>query len=422
MRRGLSGSLLCLLASAGLALAQPPSGTCCPAGDGGPGSFTLASLCDWWSPCSSCDGGYVGDPGWELRVRAEYLLWWAKDGPLDTPLVTNGRGTSVGILGQAGTRVLFGGDDLDYGEYSGGRGTFDLWLDQCQTYGIQGSTMLFGQRGDEFDVTGNAVNGLLLARPFLNANTGAEDAQLISAPGAFAGTIRIGASSQLWGAEGNVLLRLYEDCACRVELLGGARYLQLDEAIEIFERIDVLQGGLAGFVGTPLLAGDRLNLWDSFDVRNEFYGGQVGVQARYEYCNYVAQFSGKLAMGSSRELASIIGATSISITQNASGALLAQPTNIARYERNEFAVVPELGIKLGCVYKNALYLTLGWDFLYWSEVVRPGDQIDRVVNTTQVPKSLAFNDPRIGPARPINDFPSSSFWAHGLTVAAEFRY
>ena len=43
------------------------------------------------------------------------FVWWLKDSPAPTPLV------STGVLGTPGTSVLLGGRDIDTGEFPGGR-------------------------------------------------------------------------------------------------------------------------------------------------------------------------------------------------------------------------------------------------------------------------------------------------------------
>ena len=65
--------------------------------------------------------------------------------------------------------------------------------------------------------------------------------------------------------------------------------------------------------------------------------------------------------------------------------------------------------------------TVGYTFFYMSEVVRPGDQIDRVVNPTQLPTAGAFVAGTT-PTRPSFPFQSSDFWAQGLNFGLEIRY
>ncbi len=76
-------------------------------------------------------------------------------------------------------------------------------------------------------------------------------------------------------------------------------------------------------------------------------------------------------------------------------------------------MVPEIGFNVGRQVTNNIRLYVGYTFLYWSSVVRPGDQIDFVVNPTQLPTS-AGPGMLVGPARPAPLFRESDFWAQGI--------
>jgi len=91
--------------------------------------------------------------------------------------------------------------------------------------------------------TAGSLGEPLFARPFFNVQTGAEDAELIanravpSLPGLLPLTGRVTTSSfsRMWGVEGNGLRGLAEGCNYQVDLLGGFRYLRLDEGLRVGE-------------------------------------------------------------------------------------------------------------------------------------------------------------------------------------------
>jgi hypothetical protein len=63
--------------------------------------------------------------------------------------------------------------------------------------------------------------------------------------------------------------------------------------------------------------------------------------------------------------------------------------------------------------------------MYWSRVVRPGDQIDPVIDT----RLVVQNEPPILPppgvpaaTRPAFQFASSPFLVQGLTFGLEYRF
>ena len=131
----------------------------------------------------------------------------------------------------------------------------------------------------------------------------------------------------------------------------------------------------------------------------------------------------RMALGTNHQSVTIAGSTSLSGSgsasnnfANATGGLLAQRTNIGDYSRNRFAVVPELGITLGYAISPQWRATVGYTFLYWSSVVRPGDQIDRDVNPNLFPPEVT---PFTGLERPAFTFVESDLWVNGLSVGLE---
>jgi hypothetical protein len=64
---------------------------------------------------------------------------------------------------------------------------------------------------------------------------------------------------------------------------------------------------------------------------------------------------------------------------------------------------------------------VGYSFLYLSSVVRPGDQIDRVLNVTRIPNFVPGAVPS-GPLRPMPLIHDTDFWAQGINFGVEFRF
>ena len=80
--------------------------------------------------------------------------------------------------------------------------------------------------------------------------------------------------------------------------------------------------------------------------------------------------------------------------------------------------MPELGLKLGYDLTPNLRLYAGYDFLFISSVVRPGNQIDLNVNRTQVPNVFG-PQALIGPALPAPQFNPTTFWVQGFNVGLQ---
>ena len=107
------------------------------------------------------------------------------------------------------------------------------------------------------------------------------------------------------------------------------------------------------------------------------------------------------------------------IVQRQPGGLLALPgSNIGRFSKDRFAVVPEVGLNLGYQVTESVRAFVGYDFLYLSDVVRAGNQIDTRVNTNQLQRPMVAG----GPTAPAFTFNGSDFWAQGLNFGLEFRY
>ena len=90
---------------------------------------------------------------------------------------------------------------------------------------------------------------------------------------------------------------------------------------------------------------------------------------------------------------------------------------LGKYTDHEFAVVPQAELRVGRRLTDHLRCLLGYSLLYWSQVVRAGNQINTTINSTQLPAPGL--SPVSGGSIPLS---SSSFWAQGLTATLEWEY
>jgi hypothetical protein len=379
-------------------------------------------------PCATAEQA-SGAPS-RFWVKGEYLLWWIKDSQLPALITTGVPGATVlpGVLGQPGTTVLFGGGDVDSQVRSGGRFTAGLWLDNSQTIGLEGNYFFLGSRSVPFDRASNGATGSeVIARPFFDVMSGIQNAQLVAFPGIVSGEIHLSSSSRLQGAELNMTCNpCCTPCCCgcnyRVSLLGGFRYLQLDEGLGITESSQVNPALPAG---SPLFGGSTIAGSDQFDTRNSFYGGQIGAHAEIWWGRLFADVIGKVALGATNEAVDVHGTTVITspagTTSVTPAGFLASGSNSGHFTRDVFAVVPEIGINVGWQITTFLRASVGYTFLYWSSVARPGDQVDVGLSGTQLPTDTRFN-PGAGPVRPAVLLRSTDFWAQGINFALEFCY
>ncbi len=260
-----------------------------------------------------------------------------------------------------------------------------------------------------------------MGRPFFDVVAGAENSQLIAFPGLVAGTVRVTESTSLQGWEGNSVYNLFRGPTAQIDALLGFRYLQLNEGLRIGEDLSVLPD-VAGLGGT----GFRVT--DQFETRNRFYGGQLGARGQFRWGNWSLTTVAKVALGDSHQIVAIDGSTIITPPAGSGlaggafpGGLLALPSNIGRYHRDEFAVVPEGTINLGYWVTRYMRATVGYTFLYYSSVARPGDQVNRSVNPGLLPVNLPTGA-ATGPAQPAFQFHTTDFWAQGLNVGLAFQW
>src|SRR5262249_9947775 len=141
-----------------------------------------------------------------------------------------------------------------------------------------------------------------LARPFFNVGTGAESAAILAAPGVQEGSATVKALSRLWGGEANLRVELARDCLYHLDLLGGFRYLDMDDDVDILTRTTFVSG-VGGLAGTSVAGSDR------FGARNQFYGGQIGLGFEWHYGRFFVDTWAKLGLGSVRQVVTINGTT-----------------------------------------------------------------------------------------------------------------
>ena len=88
---------------------------------------------------------------------------------------------------------------------------------------------------------------------------------------------------------------------------------------------------------------------------------------------------------------------------------------MGRHHSSCFTTAPELSIKLRRQLSRYLILTLGYSVMVVDNVVRTGDQLDLVINPTQLNGGTFSGVPR--PAALMND---SQLWLQGFSVGLEW--
>jgi hypothetical protein len=88
----------------------------------------------------------------------------------------------------------------------------------------------------------------------------------------------------------------------------------------------------------------------------------------------------------------------------------------------EFSLIPEVNLAVSYQLTQHIRLYGGYNFLYWTNVIRPGDHITNAIDSRQVPTDQNFTQGArgIGPAFP--QFQTRDFFAHGFFVGVELGF
>ncbi len=370
-----------------------------------------------------------------LYADADYLLWWVRRGNLpEQPLVTTGvqtpaNASTVGIVGQPGTQTLFGQNSLVWNVFSGANLTIGYNFSADEAWGVEARGFILPKQTINYNFSGTGTP--LVTRPIFdnfNKLEATYDVSSVDATGApiVSGSLNIQATAEFWGYEFNLMRHVFCTNGANLDLYVGFRSLALDETLQFQSASVAQQANIVTFLGNPVNVGDTVTAMDFFGTTNRFYGAQVGCGFNKQCGRLEASLIGKVAAGVNHEGVTINGEStwlpSGQPLQTATGGILAQGTNIGVYNRNVFCLAPELGLQLSYDITSWLRFRLGFNVIYWSSVVRPGSQIDRSIDTPQVPLDQAFGKGTSPPARPAFAFRDTDFWAEGFNLGLEFRY
>ena len=330
--------------------------------------------------------------------RGRFVPALVTTSPDGTPQAT------AGVLGQPTTTILFGDTDIGDGTKGGVRLDFGLWLNDDESLGI-GATV-WGFAGDQVTFSRSSNGSPILARPFFNVNTAAQDSFLVAYTGLSTGSIDVRATNDILGTDAYLRTNAGHGRGWSVDLIGGYEFMRVDDDVRIASASTITGGG-----GLPI--GSTIDVVDFFDSRNEFHGGMVGMLAEAHYRCWRLSVLAKLAVGDMRQQISISGRT---VTDTGGGpavtgnGVLAWPSNIGTYTQNKIVYIPELGVNLSYAVTDYLELTMGYRFTWWSSVASAGDHIDLNVDPTQ------------GVASPGFTWQDTQYYLHSLSIGANVRW
>ncbi len=369
---------------------------------------------DLWGMGSMPDMGSGGrcNSRTKFFLDAELLLWWINGQSLP-PLVTYGEISDPvpGAMGQPHTQVAFGNGSQDSLLRSGGRITAGYWFGNSNIIGVDGQYLFVGEEETDTLITGFG-NSATVGRPYTDALNNLAAAQQVFQPGSVAGSILVNTKNNFEGANINLRWGLVRRPNYVLDLQTGGRWQRFDEDLGIFENLAVTNGKGGGF-----LVGDQ------FNTNNTFYGVNLGLLNTLYMGRFSFSANTKLGLGVTNQSVDILGQTAInnvSAITSYNGGLLAMPTNIGTHTQSKITAIPELEFQVGFQLSQRWRISVGYNLLYWGNVVRPGNILDTTVNPNQFPPPPS--GALVGPARPAFNWDTSDLFVQGANLGLEFRY
>ncbi len=350
---------------------------------------------------------------YDIRISADYL-YYSLDG-MDLPalVTTSPVGTAAANIGVIGgnTQTLFGANEINDGGRSGGRIAVSLATDPGLSTSWDASYLWLGNRGEDFSGSSNSVRNL--ARPIFDTGTNREASQLVAQSGVLAGSITVQTDTNVQAFE---LLR--RSCYCRTpwcqwDLLLGYKYGFLED------QLNIGQSSTYTTASGPIVAGTATSAFDRFSTSNRFNGFVVGVDRSHNVGCWRFVYTGKVALGGNRSRVDISGQTTTTVPNAGSttftGNLLAQSTNIGRFEKDQFMAIPELTLRLERRMSPQIQLHTAYNLMYWTAVTRVDDVLVR--RASQFPPEAIS-----GSREPAFRWNDSGLLMHGLQVGLDYNF
>jgi hypothetical protein len=387
-----------------------------------------------WEDAFPRDGGIHQRIARRWWADADFTLWFVPRQGVLGPLVTSGPPVGNGVLGRVGTTVLSGTESLGYGALSGFNIHTGAFLDADRRFGFEIGGFLTELKANDDRFASDATGQPLLARPYLNAATGLQDALLVSFPTFAAGRVDVVTTTRSYGAEASAVTSLFRSCpdgtrsflGCLwdVTALAGFRYLSVEEELRVEQFTNVLPGNSVPFDGKSYLGPVAIEVSDRFRTANRFYGGQVGLKSSIYNGRWSLHTMGKVAAGVMHQEVTVNGFSTLTGGGTRSvvpGGLYANSTNIGRYDNDEFTWIPEVSARLGFAWTTWLSTHVGYNFLYIDRVARPGDQYTNRVNPATVPTSFSYG---LGGPVPVPNpaGTQTDFWLQGVSFGVTVKY
>lgn len=420
------------------------------------------------SGCRETESGFwdcneSGSVPYRFWARGEFLVWKTPSATLPSLTTT----VPVGVIvvqtqdrfeSPSGNLIRFGnivdnfapvrvastatpadGTRLSHGEQFGARFTAGFWLDSEETLGLEGSGFYLTRRSLGFHSTnGNSVNQFLVDFPFTSSvfvvtpatATTAETSTLRRTFPTFVvrqSTSDLGGrtSNALWGAELNA--RSTSASLGAASTLFGLRYINFREDLQTDNSVRLFlppgfqdQTGVGTDLMTNLPTDLRYRTLDSVNTRNDFYGAQVGLDLDMDLGRFTLALGTKAALGVMHQTVNILGRTTLPDGSVTAGGLLSSANDAGSHSRNRIAFASDGHVKVGYRITPNWRAYVGYDFMYLSTVLRPGDQTGLSSSTIQV--TVAGTTNQFGVSQPAYRSQATDLWINGISVGMDIRF
>ncbi len=363
-------------------------------------------------------GRAVADENANWLVEAELLKGWIR-GSSAPPLVTTSASTvprnEAGVLSNPTTSSIFGNGLLDIGHRTGTRFRLQRSLASEGDYGSYFAGMYLAN-ASEPAVFGSDATGLpVLGRPFFNANTQTQDAELVAYPNVLVGQVAVNTASELYLGELGITRAFLRDDEFELDLHAGYRFLSFRDGLYVREDLrSIDQGGLIP-VNTTFV------VQDSFATLNQFHGGSFGATLKALAKEWDFGVVTSVSLGGLTRKLRTSGSTDVTIpgltTDSSAGGLLALPTNIGSYQSTKFVAIPELKLFANRLVTQRLSLNFGYTFLLVPQTWRAAEQVDYTVNESQIGGGNLS-----GLSRPSFRGASSDMWIQALSLGLGYNW
>ena len=139
----------------------------------------------------------------------------------------------------------------------------------------------------------------------------------------------------------------------------------------------------------------------------------------YTFGRWSLDVVGKAAIGVNNQYVRLYNLEIVDASNTGGGSPAVRPTT-QEFSRNRFSAIPELTVTAGYQVTDHLKVTVGYDLLYWSAVVRAADQI-AVEPTTGFPYGtlVGIYRCRRSPSTNRTSWPRACVWARVAASKSE---